>query len=156
MIETVIKALLDYTSDAGIGKRATRTAMIQAADSLHREMHGSVFPFKAESRDLRAWEAHNFVVGALKLAAPTVKVTLSPRWGRYEKVQVANTCTVCGETHEINMTLKKWGAWLRAKTQGRHVQHFWTELSPAEREEFFISGVCGTCWEQVFSEDDED
>ena len=60
---------------------------------------------------------------------------------------LVNVCPCCGQTHESSLfTAKKWEAWLLAFSRGAHVQSFWPEMSPAEREEFFISGVCDKCW----------
>lgn len=65
---------------------------------------------------------------------------------------LVNVCPCCGQAHESHMfTVKKWEAWLRAHAQGAHVQGFWPELSPAEREEFFI---CDACWPK--EEEDND
>lgn len=71
---------------------------------------------------------------------------------------LVNTCVSCGETHEMStiFTVKKWNAWLEKRKLGVHVQAFWPELSPAEREEFFISGVCDACWRKLFPPEDEE
>lgn len=70
---------------------------------------------------------------------------------------LVNTCPFCGRVHESPVfTLKKWDAWLRARAQGAHVQGFWPELSPAEREEFFVSGMCDACWKRTFTETEEE
>ena len=70
---------------------------------------------------------------------------------------LVNTCPCCGRVRESPVfTKKKWDAWLHARAKGAHVQGFWPELSPAEREEFFISGVCDACWPKDPPEDEED
>ena len=70
---------------------------------------------------------------------------------------LVNTCPFCGQVHESPVfTLKKWDAWLLAHARGAHVQGFWPELSPAEREEFFVSGICDACWPKDPPEDEED
>lgn len=64
---------------------------------------------------------------------------------------LVHVCPFCGQVHESPVfTTKKWEAWLRARAQGAHVQNFWPELSPAEREEFFLSGMCDACWKKTF------
>lgn len=69
---------------------------------------------------------------------------------------LVNTCPLCGQVHESPaFTLGKWDAWRRARARGAHVQGFWPELSPAEREEFFISGICDACWPKDPPEEDE-
>lgn len=70
---------------------------------------------------------------------------------------LVNVCPYCGQTHESSVfTKKKWDAWLEARKRGAHVQGFWPELSPAEREEFFISGMCDACWKRTFTETEEE
>lgn len=79
--------------------------------------------------------------------------------GRNRKDDIAhmalvNVCPCCGQTHESSLfTVRKWMKWLLAHAQGAHVQGFWPELSPAEREEFFISGVCAACWPKEEEDD---
>jgi RNA polymerase subunit RPABC4/transcription elongation factor Spt4 len=68
---------------------------------------------------------------------------------------LVNVCPYCGQTHESSFfTKKKWDAWLEARKRGAHVQSFWSELSPTEREEFFISGLCDKCWPKEEEDDD--
>lgn len=70
---------------------------------------------------------------------------------------LVNTCPFCGRVRESPVfTSRKWDAWLRARAKGASVQGFWPELSPAEREEFFISGVCDACWPKEPPGDGED
>lgn len=77
--------------------------------------------------------------------------------GKVDHVALVNRCPMCGETHRSTVfTEKKWVAWLVAFSRGVHVQSFWPELSPAEREEFFISGVCDTCWMKTLPPEEED
>lgn len=67
--------------------------------------------------------------------------------GKVDHVALVNRCPMCGETHRSAVfTEKKFRAWLSAFLQGVHVQSFWPELLPGEREEFFISGICDRCW----------
>lgn len=76
--------------------------------------------------------------------------------GRVPHLQLVNTCVFCGETHGSPVfTAKKWEAWKGARARGAHVQDFWPELSPAEREEFFVSGMCDACWRKTFAETEE-
>lgn len=87
----------------------------------------------------------------------TVKVVDCGRDRRNDIAHMAlvNVCPCCGQTHESPVfTVRKWGAWLEARKRGAHVQGFWPEFSPAEREEFFISGICDACWPK--EEEDND
>lgn len=85
------------------------------------------------------------LVTAVNLARVAVRID------RGAHVQLLNTCISCGKTRKSPVfTAKKWEAWKRARAQGVHVQSFWPELTPAEREEFFISGMCDACWRRTF------
>ena len=88
--------------------------------------------------------------------SPTTKtVELAPHVYGHETVRyfdLRNVCPVCGQTHLLNHSIseRRLGAWSRAMEAGAHIQGFWTELTPAQREEFFISGVCDACWGRLF------
>ena len=86
-----------------------------------------------------------------------LKVVHDPSRGGVERAVLVNTCPCCGQTHESSaFTMGKWDAWLEARKRGAHVQTFWPELPPAEREEFFISGICDACWPKDPPGDGED
>lgn len=69
---------------------------------------------------------------------------------------VENTCIVCGERHALQVDARKLDGWRAARRElGVHVQDYWTELTPAEREEFFISGICGACWSRLCEDGEE-
>ena len=66
---------------------------------------------------------------------------------------LVNVCRMCGKTHRLEhvFTLKKWEEWLSVYALGGvRVHNFWPELTPAEREEFLLSGTCDACWRQRF------
>lgn len=63
-----------------------------------------------------------------------------------------NVCFSCGETHRLEVPDGKMAEWAEARKAGMHVQDFWPELTPAEREEFFISGMCDACWKKMEEE----
>lgn len=71
-----------------------------------------------------------------------------------------NVCFSCGETHRLEVPDAKMAEWAEARKAGTRVQDFWPELTPAQREEFFISGMCDACWkemeEALGAEDEED
>lgn len=70
-------------------------------------------------------------------------------------VHLKNTCIVCGETHALQVDERKLDGRRSARKMGAHVQDYWTELTPAEREEFFISGICGACWSRLCEDGEE-
>lgn len=69
---------------------------------------------------------------------------------------LVNTCPCCGGTHRLEVPGAKAARWAEARRAGTRVQDFWPELSPAQREEFFISGVCDACWPKDPPEDEGD
>lgn len=60
------------------------------------------------------------------------------------------TCLKCGVTHEIKIASGDYIRWKR----GAHIQFVAPYLSEDQRE-LLISGICGTCFEEMFAEDEE-
>lgn len=58
-------------------------------------------------------------------------------------------CRDCGETHKVTLP----GPGLFAYNRGELVQVAFPNLSADERELFFMSGVCGKCYDKLFSFD---
>lgn len=67
------------------------------------------------------------------------------------KVAVRGPCCDCGKPQEVIVA----DAALRKFRAGDFAQDCFPEL-PAEQREFLISGICGDCWERMFSEVEED
>lgn len=65
---------------------------------------------------------------------------------------VENVCGVCGGRHVLHVDARKLDGWRAARKMGAHVQDCWTELTPAEREEFFVTGVCDACRKRLSAE----
>ncbi len=63
---------------------------------------------------------------------------------------VTLTCTRCKGDVIITVTEPQMKEYLSG--EGRHVQQIFPNLTPAERE-MFISGICGPCWNRIFSKD---
>jgi hypothetical protein len=63
-------------------------------------------------------------------------------------VVTSPACPMCGDQVSIKITPDK----LYAYNQGAYVQQVLSE-HPADVRERFISGVCGTCWVKLFTEE---
>lgn len=62
------------------------------------------------------------------------------------------SCRVCGKPQSIQAELQD----LKDYTEGRkHAQTAFPYLTAAERE-MIISQTCGQCWDEMFSDDEED
>ena len=72
--------------------------------------------------------------------------------GDGEVGRLRHVCAECGEEHFLDVGAEKLKLWLDGRVPG-HVQDFWLEVPAPEREEFFLSGVCGRCWDRMFKED---
>lgn len=66
-------------------------------------------------------------------------------------VVVRPRCPECGVVGVINMPLEAYRAWKGGA--GAFIQDAWPEASASVREQL-ISGMCGGCWESIFSSDD--
>lgn len=69
--------------------------------------------------------------------------------GRYNATSLP--CPMCNTT----MTTEVSGDKLFAAHRGAHVQETLSHLDAADRERY-ISGTCGSCWTNMFGEDDDD
>ena len=66
--------------------------------------------------------------------------------------RLIHRCPECGEVHALDVDPGKLKRWLTLDERP-HVQDYWQELSSAEREEFFMTGTCGKCWDRIFKEE---
>lgn len=77
---------------------------------------------------------------------------IEPTWtenyvtGSYTATQIC----ACGQ--ETRATVA--GAELFRFRQGAHVQDAFPHLTADQREALFISGICGTCWDNLFGDED--
>lgn len=55
------------------------------------------------------------------------------------------TCVFCGEKDSIHVSRKNYLSWLA----GEFAQIAFQEFTPSEREFFFISGVCDSCFHSI-------
>lgn len=70
--------------------------------------------------------------------------------------RMLHRCPECGEGHVLDVDPAKLVKWTTEHAALPYVQDFWPEISPAEREEFFVSGTCGRCWDRMFSGEEEE
>ena len=70
-----------------------------------------------------------------------------------EAGRLKHVCRSCGETHFLDVEPGKLVKWIESP-EVPHVQEFWPEVSPELREEFFISGICAKCWQELFKEEE--
>lgn len=62
------------------------------------------------------------------------------------KVTASVACRLCGRGHRMVFDESLFGR----VVAGEHVQDVFPEMSPADRELYFISGTCGSCWDRMF------
>jgi hypothetical protein len=65
-----------------------------------------------------------------------------------EKIDVAKTCRVCKEVKKLTVSKAGYENW----KDGIFIQEALPELSADDRE-LLISGVCGKCFDEMFSEE---
>lgn len=68
-----------------------------------------------------------------------------------ELVRITSECICCGKVQSIELNESVYVKWIR----GEHIQDVAPELSVDDRE-LLISGVCGTCFDTMFADDDEE
>lgn len=64
---------------------------------------------------------------------------------------ITTDCPFCGKTHYIEVKAKDYLAW----QNGELVQDAFPYLSADERE-MLISGICPSCWDGMFPEDEDE
>lgn len=67
------------------------------------------------------------------------------------KTTINKTCMTCNYTYQLEVQEKD----LIAIHEGAHIQDAMPYLNADERE-LLISGVCGQCFDNMFTEEDED
>jgi hypothetical protein len=66
-------------------------------------------------------------------------------------------CRICKKDQNIivdEVNYRKWKATRDAGLPGNHIQNVLPELTPDERE-MLITQTCGTCFDDLFKEDEE-
>jgi hypothetical protein len=63
---------------------------------------------------------------------------------------VRGQCAYCGKPQEVSV----WPDDLQKFRDGNYAQNCFPYLT-AEQREFLISGICGTCWDNMFPEEEE-
>jgi hypothetical protein len=66
-------------------------------------------------------------------------------------ITVDCTCPICSQTSAVLVELEGYSAWFN----GSLIQVAMPYLSPNEREGL-MTGICSDCWDNMFSDDDED
>jgi hypothetical protein len=66
-------------------------------------------------------------------------------------IDIDAKCSSCGRVVDFELPLDGWNAWNR----GELIQRCFPDMD-ADRREILISGICGTCFEELFKEEDDD
>jgi hypothetical protein len=68
----------------------------------------------------------------------------------YKEVCVVTACPFCGHAHEVEVNEMDYWDW----QDGELAQNAFPYLSADERE-MLISGICPTCWDEMFGSGEE-
>lgn len=68
-----------------------------------------------------------------------------------EPLYIETTCPICHETHTIMVYTDDFYAW----KHGKNAQDAFGYLS-ADNREMLISGICPDCWDDLFTDEDEE
>ena len=69
------------------------------------------------------------------------------------RVKITSKCSECGKEFTIAVSES---ALHDYKFTNNLIQNIFPELTASERELHFQSGICGICWDEMFSDSDED
>ena len=67
-----------------------------------------------------------------------------------DQYTATTTCRECKVSHEVKIP----GPGMFAYNNGAAVQNAFPGLTAAERELFFVTGICGPCWDRIFPDED--
>lgn len=67
------------------------------------------------------------------------------------KVAVTTVCPMCGDTKVLSLPEARYKAW----QEGELIQRALPEFDADDRERL-VSGICGDCWDKMFSVPDDD
>ena len=67
------------------------------------------------------------------------------------KYALSRVCSTCKKSYAMNVDAQDYFNW---RNKGQHIQHAFPYLNSDQRE-LLISGICGTCFDNIFKEDDD-
>ena len=67
-------------------------------------------------------------------------------------IRLAIKCPHCSKINNIYMSKKKYDEYINQKDL---IQNIFPDITPQERE-ILISGICPDCWNEIFSNNDEE
>ena len=71
------------------------------------------------------------------------------------KITLNQKCSCgCGYTSSIKIEEDKYNQYINAP-RFYNIQDMFPELTPGEREFFFLSHICPECWDKLMKEDDD-
>ena len=63
------------------------------------------------------------------------------------KMALQSTCVECQSMTYLNVTITQYAQWT---VGNRPIQDIFPDVSPGNREQFFKTGMCDSCWEAMF------
>ena len=69
-----------------------------------------------------------------------------------DEIELESRCVMCQVESRLTVSLESYGVW----HNGAAVQRAFPTVSPADREQFFMTGICGQCWDQMFLGQEDD
>lgn len=67
---------------------------------------------------------------------------------------VSIRCPFCGQTQELRMTADQYERYCKWKRGKGCIQNMLPDISASKREQL-MTGICPTCWDSLFCEEDE-
>ena len=78
-------------------------------------------------------------------------LTVVPATNRPDlNVTLVAACTDCGNSESVDVSIDA----VRKYENGAFVQDAFPMLTPEQREFYFMSGMCATCWDRLFPDED--
>ena len=71
------------------------------------------------------------------------------KFNRADKTSIFTNCKMCHQSFFTEVDTEAFAEW-KLTPSLTMVQDFFPDLSPEDRELFFISGICVNCWNSIF------
>jgi hypothetical protein len=74
--------------------------------------------------------------------------------GGIKMTTVSIRCPFCGQTQELHMTADQYARYCKWVVTRGAIQNVFPDLTADQREQL-MTGICPTCWDSLFCEEDE-
>lgn len=68
-----------------------------------------------------------------------------------DTVSLESMCVLCQSADRVDVDLTNYASWVQGAGP---IQRLFPTMTPGRREQFFKTGICGSCWDHMFGEEE--